>query len=436
MRNPPWPRWGGLRLLSPHRSVTLSLRSAAPLALAALAFSLAACQDPSGVGLSLIGDETSDPNAQLVSASTLSFGDEQAVTGGFANGTGTPLQTRVLVGAMTDDRFGDVQATAYVDARSITQPADFGDRPLAQVQILLRRAETYGDTLASLPVEVRQIDPSPAWSPDGLPPDTTLATGDLLTTATLSPQDTLVTIDLPQSYIAANTVVLRDSLDSLFEGFQIRTASGSTPAGMTTGAVFGFNASQSSIRLIGADYDDDGETTRDTVDYPLVEVYTALARGDAMDTPGRMFLRGGASMPLALDFDISAFENLPLASAKIRVPLDRSLLDGPMGYNRPLPQTVVLYSVLEDGTRTPILSQAVEQDATEIVFRDNNLSNQSFNTLLQSVLLGRFAITGFEIGVPNNPLDLGVLPVIVEDAVEGDLRRPRLSLVTIGGPPA
>ncbi len=418
--------------------MTLSLRSAAPFVLAALALSLAACQDPSGVGLSLIGDETSDPNAQLVSASEARFGDNAAATGGFAPQGSTPRQTRVLFGSMSDDVFGDADATSYIDARSIAQPEGFETRPLAQVQILLRRAETYGDTLAMVPYEVRQIDPSPAWSPDGLPPDTTLATGDVITSGMISAQDTLVTVDLPQSYIAANTIILRDSLDTLFEGFQIRVPEGSGASGGNMGAILGFDATQSSLRLIGPDYqNEDDETTRDTLDYPLVEVYTALARGDVMETPGRMLVRGGASMPLELDFDLGAFNSLPLASARLRVPLDRSLLDGPMGFNRPLPRSVALFAILEDGTRRFVLSQDLEADAEDIVFRDDRASAQSLNTLVQSVLLGRLMVDHLEISVPDGPdLDLGVLPILMEDAVDGDLRRPRLSLIVVGTPDA
>ena len=73
--------------------------------------------------------------------------------------------------------------------------------------------------------------------------------------------------------------------------------------------------------------------------------------------------------------------------------------------------------------------QTVPDDSDEIVFRSNLVTQ-----VIQSSLLQRQPIVRYEIGPARSPLTLGTLPVIVEEHVDGQLRRPRLSLVVVGGP--
>ena len=393
-------------------------------ALAALALLLGACQDPSGVGLSLIGDETSDPNATLVAADSLFFSDRAELTGGFANNLGTPLQTRALVGALQDGILGDTRATAYLDTREVPQPDGFQDRPLEEVQIRLRRGEVYGDTLASIPVEIRRITAN--WNPDGLPSDTTLATGPVIGTGTLVTQDSIATLDLPSEFVAANQALLRDSLDTQFEGFQI-----TTPEGMAPGAVAAFNVAASQIRLIGQAYEDDGEAMRDTVFYPIVEVFTSLEREPPAAIDGRRLLRDGASEAFALRFDLEDFEQLPLANAGLRIPVDRALLETNDGVNRPILSSFNLFAVREDSSRTLLVENvALQEDADELVLR-----GRDFTTEVQAQLLGAREAVHFELVPPPGVLTLGVLPIVAEDEPipnPDSPRRPRLSLITVG----
>ena len=204
--------------------------------------------------------------------------------------------------------------------------------PLARVQLRLVRDFVYGDTLATLPVEVREI--TEAWSPDGLPSDTTLATGPVLTTGTLAAQDTLVTFDLPAAYIAANTTALRDSLDALFEGFQIRVPEGMGP---TPGAVIGFNA-----KPIGHPPHRRGlpGRRRDHARHgglpPRRGLHGPRAAATPAAPPTGSCCATARPRSLALDFDLDALNNVPLANATFRIPLDRGLLDTGMAFNRPL----------------------------------------------------------------------------------------------------
>jgi hypothetical protein len=416
--------------------VPTPFRPALPLLLAGLALSLAACQDPSGVGLTLIGDETSDPNARLFPADSVYLEERVEPTGGFANGTGSPPQTNVLLGSAQDPLLGDVRATAYIDVRAANRPTDFDERDIDQVQILLDRGFVYGDTLASLPVEVREITASPGWTPEGLPADTTLATGDLLTSATVSVQDTLTTIALPQDYVDARGEVLRDSVNTLFEGFQLRVPEGMGPMPGAVLGIFAGTSSDSAVRLITDAYvNDDGETTRDTVDYPLVEVYSAVARGEAAPPPDRVLLRDGTSDALGLRFDVGALANLPLANAGLRIPIDRSVLETNDGFNRPLVGSYVVFGVRADSTREVLVRRAVpeadDERPDELIIRDGALTNA-----YQAFLLGLADIVALEIAPEPTPLTLGTLPVIVEDDLPSELRRPRLSLIVVGGPPS
>ena len=422
--------------MPPPRPVPTSFRPALPLLLAGLALALAACQDPSGVGLTLIGDETSDPNARLFPADSVYLAERTEATGGFANGTGTPVQTNVLLGEATDPLLGDVRATAYIDVRAANQTPDFDERTIDQVQIRLDRGFVYGDTLGTLPVEVREITASPGWSPEGLPVDTTLATGPLLTSATVSMRDTLTTISLPQDFVDARGPTLRDSVNTLFEGFQIRVPEGAGPMPGSVLGVFAGPSSDSAVRLITAPYlNDDGETTRDTVDYPLVEVYSAIARGEAAPAPGRVLLRDGAPDALAFRFDVDALTNLPLANAGLRIPFDRGVLETGDGFNRPLVGSVSVFAVRADSTRQFVVRREVPaadaERPNEISVRDRELTN-----VYQALLLGLADIVAVEVVPEASPLTLGTLPVIVEDDFAGELRRPRLSLIVVGGPPS
>lgn len=423
MRNRPGVRWG-CPPPPPPRSVLPPLSRLRAPVLAALALALGACQDPSGVGLTLIGDETSDPNTRLVATDSLFASVRSEPTGGFADGSGSPVQTRVLVGAFADAIIGDARATAYLDVRKTAEGSTFDDHAVDEVQIELIRAQVTGDTTATIPVEIREVTAN--WNPEGLPTDTTLATTALIGTGTINARDSVVTIPLPVSYVTANQDSLRGSFDS-FEGFQLRVPEGTTP-----GAVMSFNATESSIVLISEEYDDDGEMTRDTVRYDLVEVYTALARGAAMNVTDRFLLRDGTPDVLGLRFNVDDLADLPIANASIRVPFDRSLLETGDGFVRPLISRLTLFAVLDDDTRVVILEVDLPEEGDEIRLRDADLTQ-----LFQAIVLGRSPVRYFELAPPPTPLGLSTLPILVEEEdtpTPGTLRRPRLSLVTVGTP--
>jgi hypothetical protein len=386
-------------------------------ALAAAGFALialSACQDPSGVGLGLIDEDASNPNVRVLAATAVDTVGYDVVTSGFADSS-TPSQARVLVGNAADALYGDVSATAYVDAVATPLPADFEDNPVTRVTLELRRDYVYGDTTAAFPVELRQV--TGAWSPTGLPSDTTLGTGDLLTTTTLRPADSVAVFTLPASWIAANdSLFTSGSFTSSFEGFELRAA----PA---SGAVHGFNVTppggRSVLRIA---------TSQDTVSFRLSEVYTRVTRGPAGLAPmGRRLLRAGAPEGLKLSFLYDDVLRLPLAQAVFRLPIDRSLAGAQGTFLRPLAATVALFA--QPATGDPFLVTEVQ---TEGPGDARTRANTVLTQLVQGILLDQASYRHFEVRFRTTPLSLDVLPVVLDGAAP--TAQPRLSLTVVGQP--
>lgn len=387
----------------------------------ALAFSgafvfLAGCQDPSGVGLEIIGEEGTDPDVNVVAADSVMSADEDDFTGGFGSGL-SPVQSRVLVGAASDPLLGDVSAFAYVDFRPPDViPEGFLDRTIVSASLRLVRDYVYGDSTVSVPIQLHQMDMS--WLPIGAPSDSTFEAGELLVEATALAQDTVVTLSLPSSWVTQYDEILRtDSVASAIDGFQIRLPDGAVP-----GAVMGFDTARSTLQV---------RTAEDTVDYPLFEVFSHIERDEAPPPPpDRLILRAGASESVVLNFPFSDFEDLPLANATLRLSVDASLLDQ-SGFARALPQTISLFGRTEAGDRLAIGNAALDEDTNSYSFTSATLT-----AVIQEALLGSAIVEQFEISVAPSPVSLDALPLILgPEPLEGQPdTRPRFALTVIRPP--
>lgn len=377
---------------------------------------LAACQDPSGVGLNIIGEEGNDPNTIVAPADTLFLTDEAEVTGGFADGT-TPVQERFLVGAVTDPTFGDVSAEAYLDVRPPnTLPEGFTDRTITSATLRLFRDYAYGDTTATLDLALFDVDAD--WSPAGAEADTSFAVGARVADYEVQADDSLYTLALPSSWVSANEAALRgDSVLTEFSGFHLRLADG-TPGG----AVVGIEAPRSRLRLT---------TAEDTVEYPLREVFTNIQRGDALPVSDDVVvLRDGGGEALAVTLPIEGLDDAAVARAVFRLSADPSLLEGG-GLTRALPEQLVLIGVTAEGSRL-LLGSA--QRGTDSGLYD--FSSGTFTNVIQDALIGEPLFERYLIAPLQSPVTLDVLPVVAGPAPgEGDPdRRPRLVLTVV--PPA
>lgn len=358
---------------------------------------LSACQDATGVGLGLIGGDTVDPAAVVLPATALDTTEVAFPTAGFAGSTGTLPQERVLVGRVQDARYGDAVATAYLDAaRPSSVPDDFDGASVTSVTIELRRDYTYGDTTATLPVEVRLVTGN--WTPDGLPADTTLGTGDLLLTAQLVPSDTLSVITIPGSAFAGrDTLFTSTQFASLFEGFELRVPETGAPM---PGAVAGFDVASSSSRLRVA-------TAADTVSFALSEVFTRLEQSaPTMAPPDLLPLRAGSPLgALRATFDPDTLGSAALARVLLSVPARASADEGT--FRRPIVSEMAVYALPEDGGSAFL---AVVRKATAGDLR--SASSSGFTALVQNWLLGQTTFERtLELRFATSPISLDVLPL-------------------------
>lgn len=298
--------------------------NAKPLApfflLVAVLFS--ACEDPSNVGLGLIGESGGEP--EVVSAPIQTFEERSVrdVTGGavIVQANVNNPAPRVLAGVVDDPLLGVTQATAFVDFGGVGGISDeFRDGPVTSVELLLRRDYVYGDTTSTVEFEV--LDMTSSW--DGLAPvDTTLAPGGLATTASVLASDRNVEIPLPQAWIDANSEVLRSTTFTAdFQGLALRPVSGN--------AVVGFNTALSALRVVAAG---------DTVNYVVNRVLTTTDAPDrSADSP---ILQDGTGRGLALQLapDVASLGPAGVNGVVVRVPADTvaSTSQTPAGFIRPL----------------------------------------------------------------------------------------------------
>jgi hypothetical protein len=396
------------------------------LALAAAPLVLGACQDPSGVGLGLVDEDGGIPGSTVLVADSVvltTAGD--ADTGGFGTpGSALQPQNRILVGRVEDPLVGGAEAIAYFDVRApASLPNGFADRPITSATIRLTRSYLYGDTTATLRLALSEI--ASGWIPIGLPADTGFVTGPPLVTQDVVVADTLIEFPLPPSWITANDLDLRsDSSAAAIDGFQLRV-DGAAPL---PGVVIGLQTSTdtdvlSSLRLIN---------DRDTVDFPVFEVFTSLTRtGDATPPPDRILLRAGLNEVVALHFDVENLDTLAVAGAAIQLDIDRSLTDTP-GFRRPIPTELALLGVREDSTRALLARARLPDDEDTYTFTSATLTSA-----IQRAVLGTGDFVRFEAGAPAAPVSLDVLPLILGPPAPSpsEERRPRLVVTAIDTSP-
>lgn len=374
---------------------------------------LAACQDPSGVGLDVIGEEGTDPNVTVVAVNSILLDEQDDLTGGLGGGL-SPVQSRVLVGATPDALLGDVSANAFVDFRpSDTIPDGFQDRTIISASLRLVRDYVYGDSMASLPLELYRMDTD--WSPINAPSDSTFDVGAQLATQTVAAADSVVMIGLPSAWVTEFDETLRsDSATSAIDGFHLRLMDGANP-----GVVVGYDTNASVLRLI---------TAEDTVDYPLAEVFTHLERGEgAVPPPDRIVLRDGADETVAFIFPLEEFDGVGLANAAIRFTVDPSYIEEP-GFARSLPMRLLLFGRDEDDVRTALADAALDEDTNTFSF-----SSSVLTTVIQQAFVGNVVYDRYEIAIPSSPVRLDAIPIILgPPPVEGEPdRRPRIALTFI-----
>ena len=310
--------------------------------------SLSACSDSSNVGLGVGPDSLSGGQPVTLDVEPdLDTAHTSPITG--ENVRQAPIRNtwRVLVGVVDDPLpgTGEIEAEGYLDvAGQSSLPSEILSANSADsltAELRLTPSYLHGDSSNALAVEVYDLTEdatmdsaraSATFDAD----ETELASVD---TAQISPTDSLVTIELRESWIAENLSTLQDTSDdgSAFEenfpGFKI--------VAPNSQAVVGFSPFDATLRLTHV-----SESDTTTADYSGVKSFTHIEQREAGAPPDDYtLLQDGAGVDLTMEWDFNAppldtLKNTPLNRAEVFVPVDTSALKdfSRVNFVRPLPK--------------------------------------------------------------------------------------------------
>lgn len=336
---------------------TMNLSSSwlcAVLAGVAALFIFSACSDSADVGLG-VGSESfegGDPQTDTISAE-LGTRTEPSVTGRefTPSLTGDTETWRFLVGRVDDPVGGVIKAEGYFGITSPTSIPDWlaeAEANSVSAQLRLVRNYVHGDTTTAVDIEVLTL--SEEANMNRARSDTSFPTGSVATDgpAPAAPNDSLVTIDLSDQWIADNLSTLRDTSEE-FHGFKLTS-------GDAEQAVVGFSSSSATLRLLH-------EEDSTTVDYTSRSSFTHIEReGTPPAHPDHVLLQDGIGVGLEMTLNMDSLEarkNDPLNRAEIFVPVDTFALRANAGsqtFVRPLPEDFRLIATRADGPAPPSCS--------------------------------------------------------------------------------
>ncbi len=377
-----------MRRLRPSRTRFAGALSAAALCL----LLLAACEDPSGVGLTVLDPGENDPRARSLPADSVAFAPLDDVTGAFLTTQGFSA-FRALAGRVDDPLFGTTSARAYLDVLPPQSfPDGFRDRPVEQAILRLNRTYVYGDTTMATRLDLRQI--SEEWNAVGAQADTLFPVMDeVITSFDVSASDSLVEVTLPAAWIAANDTTLRStSFSTIFHGFQL------SPSDQAS-AVYGFTGA-SSLELISAE---------DTVRYGASELFSGI-EGPATDPTATdlLLLQDGTSRGLELRFDLADLQQSSINAVFLRVNADTSAatMDLPAGFVRPFARQLSLYGFIEGEDPVLLSTATLNEERQTFSFASTLLTG-----LFQDIVLDRSDLEGFALGFPPALSTIDVIPL-------------------------
>lgn len=351
-----------------------SMRSywfSAILACGGLLLMLSACADPSTVGADLVGSG-GDPVAV---EDTLTFEQET-----IKSETGNARL--MLAGATDDPLLGTITATGYLDfAASNSVGSDFRDNPVRTVFLELAPDTVYGDVTE--PVTLRLRDMPEEWEAAGATADTSLEAGTAVTEFSFSPSDTLVTVELPSSWVQANEEALQDTaFAERFHGFQLEARSGN--------AVVGFDYLDTRLRAVS-------EAGGDTASFNTAKNLTTIRRSGELDLPsGRFLVQDGTGLVVRLAPDLSTLpSDASLNRTTLRLETDEETLEQTPDFVRPRLEALRLYGLPGDGGN-PVALFDLERDEDGAFV--SSASNEEFlRRLMQDELLNNSQFEAFRL---------------------------------------
>lgn len=324
----------------------------------ALVLSISGCDDSSTVGLG-VGPDSLQGGAPVTldvfpSLDTTTVAPQTGLALRPGVGVGRD-QWRFLVGRVDDPVGGTIEADGSFDLlgrRFLSAPLLEADADSLEAKLRLLPNYVHGDTAAQ--VDVRVFELSEEAEMDGATADTTFPAANEVTTASISPTDSLITVDLPQSWISDNLSALRDTSDGgagfeeAFHGFKL-------VPGQEANAVVGFSSVSATLRLSHVN----GETS---ADFASFKSFTHVERRNVPASPSNyVVLQGGVGKSLTMrwDYDANPLDTLkssPLNRADIFVPVDTTALKergGSATFVRPLAKGFRIIATRRPGADTP-----------------------------------------------------------------------------------
>jgi hypothetical protein len=342
----------------------------------ALLVSIAAvgCENPTSVGLDVIGEIGGDPVIRSLDPNLESRTAFEEVTG---------QNQRILVGHVNDPILGAIRADAYLDFGAMVGTATFRDNEVVWAALELQRDYAVGDTV--LPIEVSLYDMPAEWNAQGATSDTSLVRGGYIGTFSVSPFDSVITLPLPQDWIARNDTTLRStSFPEVFHGFMLEAPDAN--------AVFGFRAGNATLRAA---------TAVDSVFFPQSRNLTTTERlTQPNESADYTVLQGTAGPIITLNYDLQGIRNeFGLNRATIRVREDSVAAMSQLAphFHRSRAERLNLHFRTHDGNLL-LVETASRQENGDFLFRTSEL-----HFLMDQLLRGIRQPGTFELRLPSNP---------------------------------
>ena len=333
---------------------------------------LTACEDPSSVGLGLVGDEGGAPVVSTMPFSHVALAPEP----GLRDNTG-----QVLVGVVDDPTLGPFQATGYVDFQiNTSQPEAYRNGVVDAAILRLENTYVYGDTLQEITLALHEA--LAEYSATGSTLDSLPPLGPEITRFSFLPTESVVSAPLPADWVAAHDATLRSTqFAAEFHGFQLVPVSGNAIVGFANVV-----ASASDLRsIVGSD----------TVDFGAVKSITRFEReGDAPALPGRLVTQNGLGPRLHLNFDLTPFAGNAVNRANLRLRVDTLALAPAPNFVRPAVTEMSLYGITQDSVSVLLDVGSVDQNA----FLD--FDSESFRSVVQALVLDAEPFDRYELRFP------------------------------------
>ena len=374
------------------------------------------CDDPTGVGLELVGENSGDPVRVYLTPTAFESYDSRKVTGAVRGPSAFSGQVgSTLIGRVDDPVFGERAAQGYIDFQLSNFLQSFADQAVTSAEIRLVQTYRYGDTTAVNTLRLFEM-PEP-WDPAGAPSDTTFAFGEPIIEVNYRATDSLIVVPLPEAWIEKYDATLRsEDFNEAFHGFHMQA----DPAA----AVSGFSAVSSTFRMT---------TASDTLSLNVSRVFTHI---DLLRAPEplaeRVLVEDGLGEGVSLDlgFDPDSLADGALSRAVLRVRADTTLFDleEPLGFVRPILLQLNLYGITPDGERRFLLS-ALRNANGEYVFQSIDLITEvTFIRSFQQLLYGDPMFDRYVLLPPETASSVSVLPLYGLDTGE---EQPELILTVV-----